>query len=291
MGMWLKKEDRIRSLIEDRDRANLAYGNNSYRLDLRAVEESPFAFSNPHPQPRTEAMKRTLLFQGLADLFDVSLDEDRDTVSKRQGRVFLPSVAGQEAEHGELQNAWLRLALPEAAVFHPQQFQDVRADVISFLLGGGACALNNIRMAESFARLATGRKVSASFEAGTSNPEPLPLPVGDRAWRQRHLIDPLRGMAEGGAVATLRNSVLGPYQLMYKSGTLNDDAQWESEYMGFVLGPYDGRQFEAGRTLAGFLWLERSKRITDPMRKFSFAAGVVRELTTYLERRNGSRTP
>jgi hypothetical protein len=176
-------------------------------------------------------------------------------------------------------------------------FQDIRHGLISCLLGGGGeCGFNNVMMAEAGARLATGLRVFARLEERPQGPpaEPLPGPLGESGWRQANIISPMQSVGEVGTADDLRRLVRLPaqYRAIYKTGTIVEGLKGrESEALMFVVGRWENGGFVAGRSLAGFLYMERSKatdrRLHDGgMKKFDFAAPIIGALLKHLEAPN-----
>jgi cell division protein FtsW (lipid II flippase) len=300
MGMWLNKSDRNASWIPTNGRGDLNYDGRNYVFDLTKLREveSPFEYEKGVPRPRTESMKQTLLFKGLADNFQFAIADERDRAFANSAQQFLPSLSHDALdEHGRLRNDFLRMVLPEPVIFNPQRYNDIRGDLISFLLGAGPARLNSVRMAESAARVATGLRVVATLEKSPSArlaPQPMPQPVADLQWRYNHLIEPLRKVSEDGTAEALKGFVQPPYTVIYKTGTVNTSPPnaskpRESEYILMVIGERKDQSFIPGRTLAAYLWLEDSKVAEgdspdNRMRKFDFAKQVIPALIDYLNR-------
>jgi cell division protein FtsI/penicillin-binding protein 2/cell division protein FtsW (lipid II flippase) len=297
MGMWMNKSDREKAWVANTQPADLSYAGTSYGFDLRRLRglESPFRLDDPNPQPRTESMKQTLLFRGLADLFDVWIAEDRDPAIAATAERFLPSLSKNLLDaSGRLRNDAIRYVVPEPVIFHPETYTDIRNDLISFLIGGGSCQLNDVRMAESAARIATGLRVRATLEkraAGEIARDKLPSPIGDADWRFNHVIEPLRRVSEEGTAEAMKGFVKEPYTVIYKTGTLSTMGPRESEYILFVLGRRENGQFVPSNTVAGFVWMEESKQTTGDgpdaqKKKFDFAKLLLPPVIQYLDGRS-----
>src|SRR5262249_48626284 len=159
-----------------------------------------------------------------------------------------PVLAGDKPQ----ENYYLDQVLPQAVVFKASAFQRSKNDVISFLLGGGECRWNNVRMAEAAARLVTRPQEKARLQSLASlaadNPPLMPAPLNNPQWRTAHLIMPLRGVGETGTAHDLNGLARAPYMAIYKTGTIQEaNDQRESETLLFVIGQWRDGSFVAGR--------------------------------------------
>jgi hypothetical protein len=291
LGTLLDKEDWHRVLVPSNSTPDITLRNRNYIFDLRRVSESPFSLSDPVPRPRP-ILENTLLFEGLRSLFDVYATRVDGTAPSKQAITFLPSLSGQQSNRNE----YLKKVVPDAVVLQSRDFQSVRKNLISFLLGAGSCRWNNIKMAEAGARLITGQRIVAQLErtneykgVSTSSPmadEPPPLQQGQ--WRTNNLVTPMRQAGEVGTASRLRGVITAPYVALYKTGTVEEvDNGRESETLLFIIGQSNNGQFLPGKTLACFFYMQESKGRNEPMKKFDFAKPILRALQSYLERQNG----
>jgi hypothetical protein len=291
LGALLKKEDWQSVLVANRQAWDIEYRGQNYIVDLTRVPESSFSLSDPLPRPRAQ-MDNTLLFKGLPILFEVDVSENsRQSLAKISTR-FLPSFHRDSF----YKNEYISKILPEPINFRPRDFQSIRKDYISFLLGAGASRWNNVSMTEAAARLLTGRRVTATLEraphetlASDGNPQgspaSLPLPIGEAQWRYKNLILPMKQAAEVGTASRLRGSAPAPYVLLCKTGTINERENGrESETLLFVIGQWGKNGFVSGKTLACFFYMQDSKEINGQMRKFDFALPIIDELIRYLKK-------
>src|SRR5258707_5835588 len=174
--------------------ADLAYNHVNYRLDLRRVPESPFS-SDRYPVSRTEAMKDTLLFRALPDLFVARIKGTVADPVAEDCKLFLPSLCPEGSDPTRSEAS---LALPEPVLLQPQDFQQFGEDYVKgFLVGGRLSRWNNLRMAEAGARVITGRRVSAHLEEySPAHPalevKNMPAPLDRVDWRTSHLVEPMR---------------------------------------------------------------------------------------------------
>ncbi len=292
LGMIVDREDLTRVLVPDRDRPDILYGNARYALDMTKVKESPFSLKDALPIPRVGMMEHTLLFKGLAELFDVAVSDNSSPQLDMSREQFLPSFVTGGTDLSKI--LFLRNVLPQPVVFFPGDFQSIRGDLVSFLLGAGnAGRLNNIVMAESAARLAVGSPVAARLE----QPRPgqpvvapqaginawMQAPIGNRQWRKNHVIDPLTEVGLSGTASELRGIISPPYRVLYKTGTVQERINGrDSETLAFVIGKWEKDHFLPHKTLAGFLYMQEAKSDHDPMKKFDFAKPLLAILLKYL---------
>lgn len=162
-------------------------------------------------------------------------------------------------------------------------------ELVNAVHGGGGARLNSVAMAESAARIVTGRRVTARLSCGPGGtPEPLPAPLGLDWWRERHLFKPMESDPKKWGFGEAVKAAGGPrMRVLAKSGTIAAHAgrPYETEAFMVILGESDGPRFLPGRTITVYLRLKESKRENSPvMRKGEFAALVMPILTGYARR-------
>lgn len=293
LGMFIEGssdwDSTIRSSYANPD---LNYYGRDYSFDLTKVVESPFTLKDRLPRPRVAAMDSTILFKGFPKLFQVETSKDVSMVSVQVCSTFFPSLAISANLLHKID--YISLILPDPIIFRPRDFHFTRADLISFLLGGGECRWNNIIMAEAAARLATGKFVNAKLEDTSptdsnyqQNLIDLPEPLSQVNWRNNHLIYPMKRVGEIGTARWLRVRVDSPYRAIYKTGTMQESRiDIESEILLFVLGKWENNNFVPGQTIAGFLYMQECKAFEGPSKKFDFARPIITELLKYLQKKN-----
>ena len=268
--------------------ADLVLGGRSHSFRLKGLPPHDFPFTEePFPRPRTEAMEQTLLFRGLAQLFNVGVSQNPKDIRTEYGRQFIPSLTTHSGlSSGDLLDiTHLDNVLPEPVNFCARDYQNVRQDLVTFLIGGRICGVNNVIMAESAARLATGRKVAAVLERRTApaEPQPMPMPLSHDGWRRDHLLDPLREVGIRGTMRQAHVRVGSGYVVHFKTGTITEkEGRPDSEMLLFIVGEASNGKLVRGRTLAGYAYLEESKR--GGFAKYGFAQRVIPEVAKYLER-------
>jgi hypothetical protein len=158
-----------------------ATGADTYRLDGTVRTHLPALPFAEHPGPngvRLGALQQKLLWPGrLHDLFDIDYEAPRsgarvdefgdDSSDMRPWRGLLcdPALApgGRPPILSELRDV-----SPDREVFATNQIESFRADYVPMILGGQAWAWSNLRLAQSFARIVTGRPVEATLLQGTT---------------------------------------------------------------------------------------------------------------------------
>jgi hypothetical protein len=246
----------------------------------------------PRPLARG-VINHTLLFSGLNSIFDFDTGGLKEERLQRACSSFIPSFANSKLS---LQNnEYLDNILAKRSEMNGGDFQGVRQGLISCFLGGAPCAFNNVMMAEAAARLATGKRTFARLEVLTLVPHPdLPAPLSNSTWRNENVITPMELVGQRGtADAFMTNSARVPiplgYRAIYKTGTIVEGNEGrESEALMFVIGRWENNGFVRGETLAGFLYMEKSKD-RDPnaadgrMKKFEFGAPLLNKVVEYVE--------
>ena len=158
-------------------------------------------------------------------------------------------------------------------------------------------------MAEAISRLVTGRRVharlylpdtlrQASPESTFAATALMPEPISNRRWRNNHLIDPQEQAGRIGTAKRLSNKdsletyveLPDGYRMLFKTGTLSQRTGWESEMLLFVVGAWDQskQEFVAGRTRAGFLFMEDPRKSGENPEKFRLAKNVLDTVINHL---------
>lgn len=300
MGMVADSREVSKALVPGTP-PDISYEGRDYKFDLTKVSETGTAFSlndqfeGGNPSTRgPEAVKNTILFRMLSDLFDFYYPDG--SWLGRTSSTFLPSFSNQGLSLQR--NFYLDDIIPAQIDLANGDFQDIRGGLISCLLGGGDCGFNNVKMAEAATRLSTGRRVSARLEdIAPEEPPPMPAPLGVAQWRNSNIITPMQQVGEVGTAKELNGIVKLPpmFRAIYKTGTLVEGSgNRESEALIFVIGRWENQGFVKGESVAGFLYMEKSKikdkSLTDGgMKKFRFAKPVLERVVKYLiERRRAA---
>lgn len=305
LGMLIHPTDLDRVLQPGGSSPDLTYKGRPYRLNLnnRSID-SPFTLTDiaEGAAPRiNKKITHTLLFRGLPELFNVYVSSDDSLVSPtvidrmaltRMAAQYLPLLSGEDATR----NLYLDDAIPEPIIMKPRDWgARVRADLVSFFLGGGINRWNNVMMAEVGARLATGKKVEATLQQrpDTVNVDSLfadlPAPMNIRDWRNAHIIDPMVGAGQSGTalVITQRlSSAASGYRIMFKTGTLQEGGQNDrrSELLLIVIGQWNAAEesFVPGKTLSAFLYMQKSRTKDGAWKRNDLAPRLIRDLIEYL---------
>jgi len=318
MGM-VTDRDQWRAFLKQpapRGSAPVMYEGAAYGLDLRLAEPGKEAIAEDGSRILPDEASRSLLFTTMPRLFNAQMraapsDTERADYAAQEVQSFIPSLAVMHIPT----NHHLLSALPDPVTLDPGMHY-VRTGLIRFLIGSGQNGLwNNIRLAESAARLATGRKVHARIETGAAAvADPMPAPIGTASWRHANLVDPLEmvgrnrvsipeepdalhGTAGGTAdfpvelaaiVEQEAAKVKRPFRAMFKTGTLNErtSSRYESEMLMFVVGEWGANGFVAGRTIAGYLYLPDAKvRKVRQWSRLAVAKPILERLVAYLAAR------
>jgi hypothetical protein len=288
IGLLFDKADLFGRALEKRSgEGDVVYKGQEYSLDLK---RAPVALSSAQTgsRPSTD-MDKTLLFQGLPQLFDVQVTNRAVPVSNETCRHFIPSLCGSvEALQS---NEYADNAMPQPVVFAPNSFQYFDINTLRFFIGADQCLWNNVTMAEAAARLVTGRRIAARLERGAGDlaaADELPAPLNDARWRYENLIDPLERTGQVGTARFIGITAPPNFKILYKTGTIDEGNKGrESENLLFVVGQWDAalNRFVPGKTLACFLYMKESKRDSrnDDMKKFAFARPIIKRLLEYLQ--------
>lgn len=298
LGMIRKEEEVNRVLIPNVIAPDLTNNGRGYVLDMAnpiaSKDATAFSiqdqFDGKAPGVRgPEVINSTILFRGLASVFDFDnsgLEEISEIRLRRACGNFLPTFNNQNFQITN--NNYLDNVIPPRPDMGRGSLPDIRGDLISCLLGGGNCRFNNIMMAEAGARLATGQRVFARLEESSAVQfDQLPDPLGNPEWRNTNIIKPMELVGEIGTAKELRKTVKIPpqYRVIYKTGTILEGNEGrESETLMFIIGRWENSGFVKGETVAGFLYMEKSKaRDEREMKKFDFADQILNRLIAYLE--------
>jgi hypothetical protein len=267
------------------------YKGREYGLNLYRLPEVPLTGPESHPLMRTEVMRRTLLFRGLEDGFAVDTGVRREyeavEVAERM-KSWFPDLQPLD-KTGKVKTSavgYSRLVMPYVSAIDAASMQGFGTDFVSFLLGGGD-GWNNVLMAQSMARMVSGKRVGATIQkAPLQRPDAMPAPLKDAAWRRKNLLTPLQKVPVEGTARSMRGFLgsLGDLKLALKTGTLAIKVKGaDSETMIFVLGKQDAQgNYLPGKTLVGAFYLHESN--AGSMQKFSFAEAVLKPLAKHLRR-------
>jgi hypothetical protein len=280
--------------------ANVWYDGKPYVWDMTALRgtarESAWTLGNGTQRYdfKATAMQDVLLTRGLGEVFDLPQDFGESGSSRTSERETLAAdfLRGLPVNG---HSVGMSAVVPDPVEVKP--FRSAYPDLILCVLGGGdACRFNNVWMAQSAARIATATKVTASLIDGPDPVfAPLPKPLSDEPWRQQFLINLMQEAYVKGTAAELRHPGVKnslprgwkPFELdheyggLFKTGTLqegvdSDGSDRESEALLFVVGRMQNGKFVRGATLAGFIYMQDSKRkVHGGMKKFGFAPGIL----------------
>ena len=272
---------------------DMRYGTHNLTFDVTRLNN--YAMTSESPSfARTEPMKRSLLFRTLPRLFSVHVGGDPASASRSKCHDYLPTLCLSAAT--PLATSTLRFSTPEAVMIEPQDFQELGRDYIrGFLVGGRLSQWNNVTMAESMARLVTGRAIRSQIEArppsASAATPSLLQPVSVKAWRTANLIEPMGDVVDDatGTAVKLSAIVSPAYRVLAKTGTIDEGARGrESEMLAAVIGPQTDGEFVPGRTIALYMYMEQSKAKTGEMNKFVLGREVLKTVSAHLSRRTSA---
>ncbi|HEY6804199.1 MAG TPA: penicillin-binding transpeptidase domain-containing protein [Pyrinomonadaceae bacterium] len=200
----------------------------------------------------------------LKELFDLQVSGPNQT---RDAGVWSKAVEMNLLADDE---ASFNLIAPETSNLALNQIRDARS-FVGITLGGNTNRWNNVKSAESFSRLITGRQVTASFVKLNRQPE-FPLLNGFSSIR-RPLLEALEGVVAKGGTARLLNDRV---EQINKSANLPAGSRFA---IFAKTGTLEG-QFRSGRNdsniiLAAGIWNDTSH---------TFKNGVV--VSIYIEKGN-----
>ncbi|MCC2671954.1 MAG: hypothetical protein K0Q72_4425, partial [Armatimonadetes bacterium] len=291
LGMLTRPEDLSTAWVPATSNYDIRYQGKGYKVDMWKPEATPFIGQDRRaPRVGVQYADQGLLFTGLEKLFDATrspTEKELTALELQRLQQFYPTLAPYTALNEQVdQNDYLDDILPVPVVISPRDFQTIRGDLISLFIGGGNCRWNNVLMAQAAARLATGRRVTATFERrpGGEFP-PMPDPLGKSAWRKEHLEQPMIRAGQVGTARSLRSAAgRGDVVVMFKTGTINEaKPDRDSETLMFIVGVQRNGEFVRGATVAGYLYMQdASSKDRGDMRKFDFARPVLREVGRYV---------
>jgi hypothetical protein len=295
---------------EPQHKADISFNGSDYSLDLMKASQDGVAISLQDQLDGRLAFMRgekavndTLLFKGLSAVFDFRCSGLPDERLLQAAETFFPSFYNAKSFSA---NAYVDNAIAARLDMGGGDYQGVRQGFLSCLLGGEPCGFNNVMMAESASRLATGLRIFARLEdAQINTPASLPPPLDNQsrsvghqqAWRVENIIEPMEMVRQVGTADVFANTnpplrIPAEYKALFKTGTIVEGNEGrESEALMFVIGRWVNGAFIPGETLAGFLYMERSKvknpvgkRVADgDMKKFAFAAPLLNYIIDYME--------
>jgi hypothetical protein len=296
IGMLMDPKDINKVLVPTSNPSpDITYEGRDFVFDLTKVSENATAFSlrdqfeGGIPSTRgPEALNNTLLFKGLSQQFDFNYQDQNDAWVRLTSARFLPTFDNQKIPVEK--NIYLDNIIPASIALAGGDFQDIRGGLLSCLLGGGDCGFNNVKLAEAGARLATGQRVFAQLENVPTATVTMPAPLGRSNWRVANIITPMEFVGEEGTGQSLSGRIDLPpqYKAIYKTGTiLEGNGNRESEALMFVIGRWENDGFVKSESLAGFLYMERSKNknrqaADGDMKKFELAAPLLNAIVKHL---------
>lgn len=284
-------------------KADVVAAGNSYQMNLLRAKD-PLLFhggkrDDEIPGFRTRSMSDALLFKGYRDLYGVEISSDPANEVPAEAslaRQFLPLLASDK--EATRVNRYLDDALPDRVRIECNDMQSLRAHLVSFLVGSGMNRWNNVMMAQSYARLITGKRVEATLSRRKTKVSfaAMPYPVSDADWRERRLLKPMEGVAglpggtAYGSLTALQSELRGHHiRLLLKTGTVQNRDRYpgergvpDSETLAIVMGKTNAKGFVPGLTVTGYLFMEDAKT-GSAMRKFGVAAPLIRRMAAYLD--------
>lgn len=290
----VRNEESVKKILSGTGKPDIEVKGRRYALDHNRAVPPVVTEENKRKILLTTAMSQTLLFQGLRDDYGVRISGDGLTESKWvRGRStrFLPFLKPfLTKDDADQPSDFLSMALPESVYFDCDSFVDVRKHLHTFLIGGGQCRWNNVAMAEAYARLATGTKVTTTLQSDAPPLPflPLPKPLITPDWREKNLFEPMEAAWREGTATALRTVDKGGYRLICKTGTLGEEAGMnapvEDEGFAFTLGKYDAvkKAFVPGQTVTGYLFMHDSN-VGGQMKKFDLMKVLLPEVVKYLD--------
>jgi len=282
LGLVESIDDLKTTLVPDAGNADITLGGQPFRIDLLKSPNRPVS-QDPRTGrwiPRTN-LSDTLLFQGLSDQFGAQIPPNKTTeveaVSNRM-KTFMPSLQWT-ANHP--MPTFATEVVPRRVLYECDSMRSVKQELLTSLIGGAQSLWNNVTMAESFARLCTGVKVTARFEKDPQVPvfAPMAKPISDPSWRERALMGPLEQVHETGTAKSLEVNFKG-YRAVMKTGTLGEKI--DSESLMFTIGKFENGSFVRGQTVTGYFFM-RDTNTGGHMLKFSLADKLLPIVVDYLQ--------
>ena len=236
-----------------------------------------------------------LLFRGYQDLFGVNLVNRMPEVLKDTLVTIYKNISTTflNIKHRTSLNILYNI-VPEPVIFNRKYFRTIREDLLPFFLGGANNRWNNVKMAESFSRIVSGKRVEVSIIKDKKQEESfpdMPYPLSNKYWRYRNIIQPLENTwkTNTGTARYLKNFLekkLPPgYKIIFKTGTIEESegTERESEMLMFVFGPWDGKKLSfKPSSIAGYFYMQDSKATSGTMRKFEFFEKIYPAIKRYL---------
>jgi hypothetical protein len=301
-GMIRNKPEIDRVMVRDDESPDISYNEAGYKVDLTRVgPNSVFTLQDQFDGRLAVPLASyfindTVLFSGLNSVFNFESGGAVEDRTQRACATFLPSFANSKLSLSK--NEYLDNVLAKRLDMNGGDFMGVRQGLISCFLGGAPCVFNNVMMAEAAARLATGKRVFARIEAVPDQniSADLPAPLNDSRWRNENVITPMEQVARVGTAKALTTNAASRvhlpanYRMIYKTGTIVEGNEGrESEALMFVIGRWENGSFVRNETLAGFLYMEKSKNKDQNapdgnMKKFGLAAILLNETVQHLTR-------
>lgn len=208
----------------------------------------------------------TAYFKGLQDCYGPSVvpfnvNESApwdDTLAKS----FLAPLDLSAVQSIELR----RLGLPDLHRADTTILTKFDLDLVKYMIGAGESRWNALTMAVNGARIMTGKRVNATFDANAvATQSEMPAPLKDQKWREAHILAPLQNITTMGSDGTEIRALAGAagYSIAMKTGTIDDGMgknSRESEMLMFTLGRYSpATGFAPGQSISGFLSIRSSK--------------------------------
>jgi len=302
VGMIRSKPEIAQVLVREDHSPDISYNETGYKVDLTRVgPNSVFTlqdqFDGKLALPLASYfINHTVLFSGLNSVFNFEPEGGADDRTRKACATFFPSFANSKLSPAK--NEYLDNVVAMRLEMNGGDFKGVRQGLISCFLGGAPCVFNNVMMAEAAARFATGKRIFARIEDNQQNslaPD-LPAPLNDSAWRNENVISPMEQVGRIGTAKVLtttaasRVNLPANYRMIYKTGTIVEGNEGrESEALMFVIGRWENGNFVQNETVAGFLYMEKSKNKEQNgpdgnMKKFELASMLLNETVQYLTR-------
>lgn len=300
LGLVKNTSDLPRVLTRNESSPDLIMDGSPYQLNLALVPESGSVFTLQDqrdgrlPMPLAQQfINETIVFRGLNEVFDFDTASVREDRLRHACELFVPLFAAHPTISLN-RNGFLDNVVPNRLQMNNADFQGVRQGLVSCFLGGAPCTFNNVMMAEAAARLATGQRIFAQLQHRTQTVSDLPAPLNDAAWRNENIIEPLERVGQEGTARSLTTRgtlvrIPPGYRAIYKTGTIVEgDEGRESEALMFVIGRWENQSFVRNETIAGFVYMEKSKekrpdKHDGNMKKFEFSAPLLNAVVRYLE--------
>ncbi|AIE83571.1 hypothetical protein [Fimbriimonas ginsengisoli] len=283
LGLVESTDELKTTLVPDAANADITLEGKPYRINLL---NSPNRVVSREPRtggwvPRTN-LSDTLLFQGLSELYDVQIPPNKTTESEavhQRMASFLPTLAWQADAH---MPTFASEVVPRRVLYECDSMHSVKQELLTSLIGGAQSVWNNVSMAEAFARLSTGLRVSARLEQGLEPHFPLmPAPISLGPWREKALLTPLERVHISGTAKSIQVDFKG-YRAIMKTGTLGEEI--DSESLMFTIGRFQNGAFVPGKTVTGYFFM-RDTNTGGAMLKFSLANRLLPLVVDYLEHR------